>query len=204
MDWKLPSSEIDRLLGFRVPEIESALLEEALVTDPQGNHHRWGAALHSGNQTWVGLHPETIQTPYEELLRVCGQLKLSPGEKVVDLGAGYGRLGIVLRELYPGVHFHGIEFVPERVEEGKRLGINLTQGDLTAPEFFPEVADHFFIYDFGKVPHIRMLLEKLSVLADKKKFTVTGRGKGIRSLIAHEFHWLTPFYEEENFSIYSI
>lgn len=204
MDWKLPSSEIDRLLGFRVPEIENALLEKALVSDPQGNHHRWGAALHSGNQTWVGLHPETIQTPYEELIRVCSELKLSPGEKVVDLGAGYGRLGVVLRELYPGVLFHGIEFVPERVEEGKRLGINLTQGDLTDVGFFPDSADHFFIYDFGKVPHIKALLEKLSVLADQKKFTVTGRGKGIRSLIAHEFHWLTPFYEEENFSIYSI
>lgn len=204
MDWKLPSEEIDRLLGFRVHEIERDLHERALISDPHGNHHRWGAALHSGNQTWVGLHPETIQTPYDELLRMCEKLKLSTGEKVVDLGAGYGRLGIVIEKLYPGVHFQGIEFVPERVAEGKRLGINLIQGDLTHPDFFPEEADHFFIYDFGKIPHIRDLLNKLSDLADKKKFTVTGRGKGIRSLIGHEFHWLTPFYEEENFSLYSI
>lgn len=204
MDWNLPSDEIDRLLGFRVHEIENELHERARMSDPQGNHHRWGASLHSGNQTWVGLHPETIQTPYVELLRVCEKLNLSSGQKVVDLGAGYGRLGLVLAEFYPEVQFQGIEYVSERVAEGKRMGVNLIEGDLTHPDYIPDEADHFFIYDFGKVPHIRSLLQKLSDLADRKKFTVTGRGMGIRSLIAHEFHWLTPFYEEENFSLYSI
>jgi len=205
MDWNLPSEEIDRLLGFRVHEIERDLHERALANDPHGNHHTWGSSLHSGNQTWVGLHPETIQTPYDELIRVCEKLNLKSGDKVMDLGAGYGRLGVVLANLYPGVLFEGIEFVPERVAEGKRvLGLNLIQGDLTHPDFSPGIAEHYFIYDFGKVPHIRDLLKKLSVIADTRKFTVTGRGKGIRSLIAHEFHWLTPFYEEENFSLYSI
>ncbi len=129
---------------------------------------------------------------------------------MIDLGAGYGRLGIVLQKVYPDVKFRGVEFVPERVIEAKRvyslLNINpevMTEGDLTASEFFPEEADHYFVYDFGKIPHIRQLLSQLSQIADRRKFTLTGRGKGIRSLIAHEFHWLTPFYEEENFSIYS-
>lgn len=205
MDWNLPSQNIDKLLGFRVHEIENALLERALIKDPLGNHHSWGAALHSGNQTWVGLHPESIQTPYDELLRICEKLNLKSGERVIDFGAGYGRLGIVISKFYPGVEFLGIEYVSERVIEGKRVsGLNLIQGDLTHPDFFPEDADHYFIYDFGKIPHIRDLLNKLSVIADRKKFTVAGRGKGIRALIAHEFHWLTPFYEEENFSLYSI
>lgn len=205
MDWNLPSQDLDKLLGFRVYEIEKDLLERARLKDPAGNHHTWGASLHEGNQTWVGLHPETIQTPYAELVRVCEKLELKKGERVVDLGAGYGRLGIVLRELYPGVEFLGIEYVPERVAEGKRVhGLNLIQGDLTRSEFFPEEANHYFIYDFGKVSHMRELLKKLSVVADRKRITITGRGKGIRSLISHEFLWLTPFYEEEHFSIYSV
>jgi hypothetical protein len=80
---------------------------------------------------------------------------------------------------------------------------NLSEGDLTREDFYPEIAQHYFIYDFGKVPHIRRLLQQLSEIADKNKFTLTGRGKGIRSLISHEFPWLTPIYEEENFSIYT-
>lgn len=209
MDWNLNSSEIDRVLGFRVSEIERELLTRALKTLPAGDHHSWGAHLHGGNQTWVGLDPETIQTPYQELIRLCEKLSLLEGERVMDLGAGYGRLGVILHELYPGVRFRGIEFVPERVSDAKRvyshLGMNpdsISGGDLTADDFYPDEADHYFVYDFGKVPHIRRLLNQLSETADRRKFTLTGRGKGIRSLIAHEFHWLTPFYEEENFSIY--
>lgn len=210
MDWNLDSSEIDRTFGFRVTEIERLLLSRALETLPGGDHHTWGARLHGGNQTWVGLDPETIQTPYPELLRLCRKLPLKAGDRVMDLGAGYGRLGIVLHEFHPGVNFRGIEFVPERVNEAKRvyreLGMDpdvMSVGDLTASDFFPEEAEHYFVYDFGKVPHIRNLLNQLSEIADRKKFTLTGRGKGIRSLIAHEFHWLTPVYEEENFSVYN-
>ncbi len=210
MDWYESSTDIDLQLGFHVGEIERGLLERALAFGPGNNHHSWGGLLHEGNQTWVGLHPESIQTPYSELLRMTEKLNLKPGAKVVDFGAGYGRLGILLHKLHPDVNFHGIEYVPERVAEGKRVyelqGMDpkrISCGDLTAIDFFPESADHYFVYDFGKVPHIRDLLQKLSRVADSKKFTVTGRGKGIRSLISHEFPWLTSFYDEENFSIYS-
>ncbi len=210
MNWDGTSTEIDKRLGFRVEEIENDLLHRARLIVTGGNHHTWGSALHGGNQTWVGLHPDTIQTPYDELLRLCEKLRLKHGDSVVDFGAGYGRLGIILQELYPGVAFSGIEYVKERVAEGKRvyqsLGMNpsiLREGDLTSDLFSPEIATHYFIYDFGKVPHIRKLLNQLGDLSYQRKFTIVGRGKGIRSLIAHEFLWLSPIYEEENFSIYS-
>lgn len=210
MDWNADSESVDRLLGIKVAEIEAELLKRARMLLPGGNHHTWGAALHQGNQTWVGLHPETIQTPYSELLRVCEKLSLKEEDHVVDFGAGYGRLGLVLHDRFPRVTFHGIEYVEERVAEGRRiyqgLGLNpgeITQGDLTAEDFFPEEADHYFIYDFGKVPHIRRLLNQLGEIADRRKFSLVGRGKGVRSLISHEFPWLTPFDEEENFSLYS-
>ena len=210
MNWDGSSTDIDKRLGYRVEEVENELLHRARLMGPGGNHHTWGAGLHAGNQTWVGLHPETIQTPYAELLRLCEKLNLKNGESIVDLGAGYGRLGVIIHDLYPGVKFSGIEIVPERVAEGKRvfeiLGMDpstLRKDDLTSEFFSPEIASHYFIYDFGKVPHIRRLLNQLGDLAWGSKFTITGRGKGIRSLISHEFPWLTPFYEEENFSIYS-
>lgn len=211
MDWNEDSTTIDQRLGFRVAEIESELLKRARALDRSGDHHTWGSLIHQGNQTWVGLHPETIQTPYRELAEIVRLLPLKSGDRVVDFGAGYGRLGLVLKDLYPDVLFRGIEFVPERVAEGKRVFLeqgmdpaSLYEGDLTSPDFFPEEAQHYFIYDFGKVPHIRSLLDKLGTLADQKRFTVIGRGKGIRSLIAHEYHWLTSFHEAGNYSLYSL
>lgn len=206
MNWEEDSQVLDRHFGFRVLETERELLVRARAVLPAGDHHSWGSALHSGNQTWVGLHPDSIQTPYSELHRMCREAGIVSGDHVVDFGAGYGRLGVILEKSFPGSTFHGIEYVPERVAEGKRAfpSLHLTQGDLTAEDFFPEEADHYFIYDFGKVPHIRRLLNQLSGIADRKSFTLTGRGNGIRSLIAHEFHWLTPVYEEERFTIYRI
>lgn len=209
MNWDEDSETIDRRLGLRVGEIEETLLSRARALDPAGTHHSWGSLLHQGNQTWVGLHPQSILTPYGELARICRELSPGPGELLVDLGAGYGRLGLVLRSLYPGVNFHGIEFVPERVREGQRvfseLGLDpdwLEEGDLTSPDFRLPEAEYFFVYDFGKIPHQRELLRRFSVLADRRRFKLVGRGKGIRSLVSHEFPWVVESHRDENYSIY--
>jgi len=203
------SGEIDRSLGLKVTEIEARLLNKARKILPEGNHHVWGEALHGGNQTWVGLHPETIQTPYQELKDICEYLDPKPEERVVDLGAGYGRLGFTLASLYPESHFLGIEFVKERVQEGSRIfeslkkpDLCLISGDLTDSSFELPQGEYYFIYDFGKVPHIRSILQKFSSLADQKRFILVARGKGIRSLIVNEFHWLIEVQRKENYSIY--
>lgn len=203
------SSAIDDYLGLPVSEIEARLLEQARAILPNGSHHIWGEALHQGNQTWVGLHPETILTPYQELKEICELLSPCPEELIVDLGAGYGRLGLTLASLFPETHFLGIEYVPERVEAGKeilnslgRSNLNLITGDLTAEEFRVPEAEYYFIYDFGKIPHIRSILKQLSDLADKRRFKLVARGGGIRSLIDNEFPWLIEIHRREKYSIY--
>lgn len=209
INFKEDSTIIDRNFGLRVTETEAALLKKAKKILPQGNHHLWGEALHDGNQTWVGLHPETIQTPYSELKEICDLLEPEAGETVVDLGAGYGRLGLTLRGLYPESYFLGIEYVPERVEEGARVlqkgedpRHSLLAGDLTDPEFSIPKGEYYFIYDFGKVPHIRSILNQFSTLADERRFTLVARGQGIRSLIEMEFSWLIETERRKNYSIY--
>ena len=42
-------------------------------------------------------------------------------KKVVDLGAGYGRMGLVIAKHYPTLSFWGVEYVAERVAEGNRV-----------------------------------------------------------------------------------
>src|SRR4051812_34409693 len=96
------SEERDLHYGYRIHEIESLLLRRAREMRPQGNQHNLGIALH-GQQTWIGLEFQVFLTPYDELERMLDVLKPAPGEKFVDLGAGYGRMGLILHELFPGV-----------------------------------------------------------------------------------------------------
>ena len=208
------SESLDEQLGFRVSEIEGKLLDEARSLRPSGNVKTWGEGLHQGSQSWIGLDHQTLQTPYSELARICELLGPRPSDHLVDLGAGYGRLGVVLNVLCPGTRFTGYELVKERVEEGDRvlaaLGCEharLYQQDLTAPGFELPMAEFYFLYDYGKVEHIRRTLRQLEKIADVKNFKLVARGKGSRSLIEHEHPWLAdvyPVHREANFSIYSM
>lgn len=207
------STEIDHYFGFKVEEIEKALYFKARELRPQGNLDNLGHVLHGGHQTWIGLEPDTINTPYQELARMIELLSPAAGSNFIDLGASYGRLGLVLKLMAPEVNFSGYELVPERVIEGNRvLNIwgcsgELFEADITSDDFQLPDAQYYFIYDFGKVQHIRKILNDLSTLADQRNFKVIARGKGIRSIIDHEHPWLSDVYaviREENFAIYSM
>jgi SAM-dependent methyltransferase len=206
------SAIVDSALGFRVPEIERGLFRKARDLTPLGNLETWGSNLHNGNQTWVGLAPETLQTPYAELAQIWNILRPPRTGKVVDLGAGYGRMALVLKQIHPDFKFEGFEFVQERVEHGNEIlksldcdKATLIRQDLTAADFKLPEADYYFIYDYGKIPHIRATLKQLSEMADHRRFKVIARGKGVRGLIEKEHPWLSQVYaphHEENFSIY--
>ncbi len=210
--FSLSSPAIDQYFGLRVNETEETLYQVARSLRPDGNLSNLGHVLHDGHQTWIGLKPETLQTPYHELLKLCEHLRPQKDEVLIDLGAGYGRLGLVLHYLYPEVFFKGYELVSERVEEGNRVFKNLGCDkaelfcqDLTKDFIIPK-ATYYFIYDYGKVAHIRQTLKQLEAFTDSHHFKVVARGKGTRSIIEHEHPWLSqinPVIREENFSIYS-
>ncbi len=208
------SEALDRDLGVAVEAIENGLLEIAKSKLPEGDHKNWGQAIHGGNQTWVGLSHQTLQTPYGELREICELLNPKAGSTVVDLGAGYGRLGLILGSFYPEVYFIGHEYVPERVKEGQRIlelyscqNAQLFEKNLTSPDYELPIAEYYFIYDYGTVPHLRRTIKQLEFIAEKKNFKVIARGKGVRSLIQYEFPWLSQVYDavhREFYSIYSM
>jgi hypothetical protein len=211
--FSLPSEEVDQYFNLKVNETEAILFEEARALRPQGNLDNLSEVLHDGNQTWIGLDPQTLNTPYAELVQMCDMLRPPPGETVVDLGCSYGRMGIVLGKLYPEVHFIGYEYVKERVDEGNRVLVELdcskatlyTQ-DLMDEDFVLPRATYYFLYDFGKTSHIRNILNKLEDQTSSNRFKVIARGKGSRSIIEHEHPWLSqinPVQHEKNFSIYT-
>ncbi|MFP5385968.1 MAG: hypothetical protein ACLGHN_07800 [Bacteriovoracia bacterium] len=207
------SQMVDRILGFRQKYIEEMLVAEARGFEPEGSHETWGPSMHKGIQTWVGLDLQTLQTPYSECLRILQLLKIKPYQHLIDLGAAYGRMGIVIGGLYIKNTFTGYEYVKGRVDEGNRvlkeLGFhrcNLIQQDLADPEFELPEADVYFIYDYGQVEHINHTLFQIQKVSEKRPVKVVVRGKFTKRIIADRHLWLDLQYEgklEELFSIYT-
>lgn len=198
-DIQLHSTCIDKILDIPVQETEKRLREVARELLPGGTVESWSKAMHDGVTTWIGLNPAQLQTPYAEFFELLEELKLEENETLVDLGAGYGRLGQIMNHNWPSSKFIGFEMASERVEIGnesfKKLDAYnaiLEQANIAADDFELPVADYYFIYEFGSVSDMKKLLSKLEERADQRKsFTVAARGRGINSLIRETAPWLT-------------
>lgn len=167
------SSEIDLNLGFNIKKIEETMRTKALQIDPDTLFDEWGPMLHDGAQTWVGLDFQILQVTYHDMKIIFDTIKPKAHEKVVDLGAGYGRMGIYLHWYHPQTHFLGIELVPERVNEANRIyhkmqlqNKEMIIGDLSKLEQIPD-GDYYFIYDFGSEEHLKKILNQLRALKGK-------------------------------------
>jgi hypothetical protein len=199
------SSLIDKILGFEIKSVEERLIKNAQKKLPDGSYEHWGPALHDGNQTWVGLDAQTLNTPYKVLFEICEMLNLKYGMSVVDLGAAHGRLGIVMNQVCPTAHYLGLEFVPERVDEAnrvyKKLGLQRALCevcDLFDAQFVMPEVDVYFIYDYGKHEHINATLGQISEEANKRKIQVVVRGKMTNTIIEDRHPWLNLISEHSN------
>lgn len=204
---------VDKILGFRLKYIEEMLIAQALGFDPEGSHETLGPSLHQGVQTWVGLDLKTLQAPYSECLKILQLLKVRPYQHIIDLGAAYGRMGVIIGGLYLKNTFTGFEYVKSRVDEGNRvykeLGFNrcqLIQQDLVDPGFELPQADIYFLYDYGQVEHIHYTLNQIQKIAHRRPVKVVVRGKFTKGIISDWHPWLDLKYSgrsEELFSIYT-
>jgi len=209
----IDSEVIDRIFGINVKGIERVLLQEGMKQNPKGDRDSWGRNLHDGHQTWVGLHPQTLQTSYAEIVEIIKILAPRPDQHFLDLGAGYGRIGLVLHALCAGCSFTGIEYVQERVTEGNRIfkkldcvNARLIQGDLSHSRYLLSCADYFFLYDFGNSKEIQSSLQQLKEVTGKLPIKMIARGDATRHFVHKEHPWLSAIYQPlhaKNYSIYS-
>lgn len=204
---------IDEIAGISSHNIESDLLTTGIKLNPRGDVESWGKRMHQGHQTWVGLDPNVLQTPYAEIFDMLTKIDPGKNQHIVDLGAAYGRMGLVLNYLYPETFFTGFEYVPERVIEGNRVFVQylchralLIQADLSSETFTLPEADIYFLYDYGRPDQIRFTLKELERIGEKKNIIVVGRGTACRHYIHKSHPWLSQIfdiYHRNEFSIYS-
>lgn len=205
------SKEIDKKLGFRTYSLENQLLKKyrPFYKDEDGSSRK---RHYPYAQTWIGLNPQTLLTPYPEILKFLEFFRTRPPNKVIDLGAAYGRVGLVLNAVYPKAQFMGIELVETRAHEARRIfkkfGINnsemLTQ-NITEEGYEIPDADIYFIYDFGNRKDLEYVIEKLSKKMKTKKFALIVKGDFIRSTIQFFFPMLLVkniVTHEKEWSIY--
>jgi len=207
------SQIIDQLIGVYPRDIEHDLLMLGKDLIPDGNVETWGRRMHEGHQTWVGLDPDILQTPYAEIYEMLKKLDPQGNTHIVDLGAAYGRMGFVLHYLYPEAFFTGYEYVTERVEEGNRMlnkyGCDralIVEQDLSSEDFKLPEADIYFLYDYGRPDQIRYTLKELERMGEKKNLFVVARGTACRHYIHKSHPWLSQIfdiYHSNEFSIYS-
>jgi len=195
LEWeKEHSAEIDAWFGIQTAQIEANLAGRKQIFP--------------GQETWIGFDPQVFQTPYTELRWMLDHLSRSPVPvtQIVDLGAGYGRLAMVLAESYPHIPFLGFELVAERVRASQHLKTVWTESrklltqDITHPDFQLPSASHYFIYDFGSQQAVDAVLEKLRNQAKSASFCLIGRGRRVRDRIQAHHPWISGEKEPEHHS----
>lgn len=194
------SALVDAWIGLETEKIEAALSAKGLSVpiDVQ--------------QLWIGLPSQALQTPFTEIRHLLSLLSLREGQRLVDLGAGYGRMGFVVGRHFAGVEFIGYEYVPERVAESKRAlakfaypNVKMTEADLASRDFNPCDADVYFLYDYGSRDAIAKTLGDLREIASRRSITVVGRGRASRDAIERGQPWLSQVVapkHHDHFSIY--
>ena len=94
------------------------------------------------------------QSSYFKVYKEFKQRGLQPGQKVVDLGAAMGRIGLVVTLMFQDVEFLGYELVTERVNAGNEmfeyLGLTdrarIQEKDLSDTELELESADFYHCF----------------------------------------------------------
>lgn len=174
------SRGIDRELGFQIEEIEKKLIEQKRFRDFQ-------------SRSWIGLDAQVLNTPYDEIFDIFSKLQGHNIKKVIDFGAAYGRVGIVLNSFFPNADFIGYEIVKERADEANRIyaekGLKkarVVEDDILKNLNFSS-ADLYFVYDFSNPSDLKVILNWLSDRMFKDNFAFVARGRGISSLIENKY-----------------
>lgn len=184
---------LDKKFGFKIPKIEEKLNQKYRAYDRENDTSN-RKQHYQGTQTWIGLHPQVLQTPYNNILACLSKLKDISVNTIVDIGAGYGRVGLVMNSVFPESTFIGYEIINKREREGNRifekLGMDnceIRNQNVLEDGFDIPDAEVYFIYDFSEKEDLCQILDKLVKKAKKKKFYLITHGDRIDFLLEKKY-----------------
>lgn len=102
--------------------------------------------------------------------KVLSEVTDLTGKSVLEVGCGFGELGIYLQQKYPGVQYFGIDVSPRMIEEGRKVHPQLSlrlQNVLDIDERFDVVMAQGIFYLLGDNAESKMhgLIEKMFSLS---------------------------------------
>ncbi|MFK7823011.1 MAG: hypothetical protein AB8G05_02570 [Oligoflexales bacterium] len=210
---KAHSKELDKIFGYKIPRIEQKL-EQKYRNFYKSSDKTNKKGHFAGSEAWIGLHPQVLQTPYSKIYQIFSLLSNFNPKSIVDLGAGYGRVGLVSSMLFPEASFIGLEVIRERCEEANRIykkfklkNCEIQHGCLVKKKTLLPQADIYFIYDFGFLDDIYYVLNNVLSIKRNTQFFVVAIGSRINSIIG-KGNFIDTRCEiiasKEGFSIFSV
>lgn len=201
---RIHAKNLDRRIGYRVSKIENKLCQKYHSYDAISDDSS-SKGYYPDTQAWIGLHPAALQTTYNEIYDVLNYLQQFNISKIIDIGAGYGRIGIAMNAFFENCEFEGYEIVKERYNEGRRVFTYLNykncymyNKNVLLPEFsFPE-GDVYFMYDFSEIEDLSYILDQILLkMCDKKYFMIT-KGDRLKHLMSGRYKefWANNSYKE--------
>lgn len=148
-----------------------------------------------------------VQTSYSTILKVLEHLQLSEKAHLVDLGSGFGRVGLTTGLWREDLRFSGYEFVGHRVDAANasalRAGlgdrVQFLQQDLSDLSFQIPAADAYYLYDPFSVSTYEHVFARLSQLGRERKTAIiakAGAKDGFqRCMDSREWHPPEPIDE---------
>ncbi|OYZ22271.1 MAG: hypothetical protein B7Y39_07665 [Bdellovibrio sp. 28-41-41] len=139
-----------------------------------------------------------VQSSYATTLLALRYLNLTKGSRFIDLGSGYGRIGLVVGLMRPDIQFTGYEFVKERVDIANKASENLSMTqhvqfrtqDLASTDFKIPPADTFYIFDSFSDATYAVIMEQLQEMTLHRKITVVTKGNA-KLWMKNQF-WIEP------------
>lgn len=164
--------------------------EVGMATDSKGSER-----LYEGSG-------QGVQSGYSTVLLALEHLKPKSGSRFIDLGSGYGRVGMIVGLIRPDIKFDGYEYVEHRVASSRASAENLdiqqhvqfyTQ-DLSLKEFKIPSADIYYLYDPFCEETYAHVLDQLVELSRVQPISIVTKGNAKAWLLkrAASEGWSSP------------
>lgn len=134
---------------------------------------------------------EGVQSGYSTVSAVLDRLNLNSGDRIIDLGSGYGRVGLIVGLLRPDLKFLGYEYVRHRVDISRATTkkfaledhVRFLEQDLSLKSFRIPEAEVYYLYDPFSEDTYKYIVSQLVDLSRKRPVVIVTKGNARQWLI---------------------